>query len=372
MDKINIGIIGCGNISSIYMKNIPNFNHLSLVACADLDIDRARAQAKEYQIPKAYSVQELLSDSEIDLVINLTIPNAHAEVCIQALEAGKHVYVEKPLAISREDARKILDIADKTGLLVGSAPDTFLGAGVQTALELIESGEIGIPIGASAFMIGRGPEHWHPDPIFYYKEGGGPMFDMGPYYLTALIALLGPIKRVAGSVRASYPERTILSEPKYGEKVTVDIATHISGTIDFVSGAIGTITTSFDAFGGSSLPPIEIYGSEGTLLVPDPNNFGGSVQLRKKDEAEFTDIPLTHQFDGNDRGLGVADMAAAILNKRKHRANGNLAFHVLEAMHGFHDASRDGKYYEMESSCEKPEPFPKDHHFLSGEVESSS
>ena len=363
MAKINIGIIGCGNISSIYMENIPKFDHLSLVACADLDIDRARTQAEEYQIPKTYTVQELLNDPDIDLVINLTIPNAHAAVCVQALEAGKHVYVEKPLAITREDAREILDTAGKKGLFVGSAPDTFLGAGVQTALQLIETGEIGVPIGASAFMIGRGPEHWHPDPIFYYKQGGGPMFDMGPYYLTALIALLGPIKRIAGSVRASYAERTILSEPKSGEKITVDIPTHISGTIDFATGAIGTITTSFDAFGGSSLPPIEIYGSKGTLLLPDPNHFGGVVQLRKKDEESFVEIPLTHEFAGNDRGLGVADMAGAILNKRIHRANGQLAFHVLEAMHGFHDSSESGKYYDMESSCEKPDAFPKDNPF---------
>jgi len=363
MNKVKIGIIGCGNISSVYMQNIPNFNHLSLAACADLDVNRARAQAEKYQIPKAYSVQELLDDPDIDLVINLTIPKAHAEVCIQALKAGKHVYVEKPLAISREEAQGILDVAAGEGLLIGGAPDTFLGAGIQTALDLIENGEIGVPIGASAFMIGRGHEHWHPDPIFYYKKGGGPMFDMGPYYLTALIALLGPIKRIAGSVRASYAERTILSEPKSGEKITVDIPTHISGTIDFASGAIGSITTSFDAFGGSSLPPIEIYGSEGTLLVPDPNHFGGSVKLRKKDELEFIDIPSTHQFCGNDRGLGVADMAAAILNKHKYRANGDLAFHVLEAMHGFHDASESGKYYQMESSCEKPEPFPKENQF---------
>jgi len=363
MNKVKIGIIGCGNISSIYMENIPNFNHLSLAACADLDVERARAQAKKYQIPKAYSVQELLDDPDIDLVINLTIPEAHAEVCIQALKAGKHVYVEKPLAVTPEEAKTILDVAKEEGMLVGGAPDTFLGAGIQTALELIENGEIGVPIGASAFTIGRGHEHWHPDPVFYYKKGGGPMFDLGPYYLTALVALLGPIKRIAGSVRTSYPERTILSKPKSGEKITVDVPTHISGTIDFESGAIGSITTSFDAFGGSTLPPIEIYGSEGTLLVPDPNLFGGAVQLRKKDEDHFTDIPLTHQFDGNDRGVGVADMAAAILNKRTHRANGDLAFHVLEAMHGFHDASEGGKYYHMESSCEKPEPFPKDNQF---------
>ena len=358
MSKINIGIIGCGYISSIYMENVPNFNHLSLIACADLDLERARSQAEQYGIPKACSVKELLDDPDIDLVINLTLPKVHAEVCIQVLEAGKHVYVEKPLAISLQEAKLVLDTAKEKGLFVGSAPDTFLGAGIQTALQLIENGEIGVPIGASAFMINRGHEHWHPNPSFYYEKGGGPMFDMGPYYLTALIALLGPINRLAGSARISYPERTVLSEPNAGTKITVSTATHISGTIDFASGAIGTITTSFDAFGGSSLPPIEIYGSEGTLLVPDPNRFGGSVQLRKKDEEEFTDIPLLSNFQENSRGIGVADMAHAILNGKAHRANGQLAYHVLEAMHGFHDSSENGRFYQMESTCAKPDAFP--------------
>lgn len=360
MSKIKIGIIGCGNISSIYMENIPKFEHLSLIACADLDVKRAQAQAEKFQIPKAYTVKNLLADPEIDLVINLTIPKAHAEICIQVLESGKHVYVEKPLAVTNEEADEILKVAKNTGFLIGSAPDTFLGAGIQTALHLIEKGEIGIPIGASAFMIGRGHEHWHPDPAFYYEKGGGPMFDMGPYYLTALIALLGPIKRLAGSTQVSYPERTISSEPKAGTIIPVSTPTHIAGTIDFASGAIGTITTSFDAFGGSSLPPIEIYGSEGTLLVPNPNTFGGPVQLRRKGEQAFTEVPLTHQYGDNSRGLGVADMAAAILNNRPHRTNGQLAAHVLEAMHGFHDSSESGTYYHMQSSCKRPEPLPVD------------
>jgi predicted dehydrogenase len=363
MRKINIGIIGCGNISSIYMENIPKFKHLNLLACADLNVNRARAQAEKYHVSNAYTVEQILRVPEVDLIINLTIPKAHATVSIQALEAGKHVYAEKPLAVTREEGRMILDVAHKKDLLVGSAPDTFLGAGVQTALHLIENGEIGVPIGASAFMIGRGHEHWHPDPAFYYDEGGGPMFDMGPYYLTTLIALLGPISRLSGSTRINYPERTILSEPRTGEKITVATPTHISGTIDFASGAIGTITTSFDAFGGSSLPPIEIYGSEGTLLVPDPNTFGGSVKIRKKDAVEFVDTPLTHQFSDNNRGVGVADMAAAILNNKPHRANGELAFHVLEAMHGFHDSSDSGNFYTMKSSCEKLAPFPMNDHF---------
>ncbi|MCT8139959.1 Gfo/Idh/MocA family oxidoreductase [Anaerobacillus sp. CMMVII] len=363
MSKVKIGIIGCGNISSIYMQNIPSFDHLELVACADLDVERARAQAEKFNIQNAYSVSEILDDPDVDLIINLTIPKAHAQVCIQALEAGKHVYVEKPLAVTREEGQMILDVAKGKGLLVGSAPDTFLGGGMQTARHLIEKSEIGTPIGASAFMIGRGHEHWHPDPGFYYDEGGGPMFDMGPYYLTALVNLLGPIRRLSGSTRISYPERTILSQPKAGTIIQVKTPTHIAGTIEFSSGVIGTITTSFDAFGGSTLPPIEIYGSKGTLLVPNPNTFGGPVRIRKREEKEFVEVPLTHHYAGNSRGIGVADMALAILTGKPHRANGELAFHVLEAMHGFHDSSESGTFYRMQSTCEKPEAFPENYQF---------
>lgn len=355
MKKLKIGIIGCGNISSIYMENCPKFPQLELVACADLDVDRAQSQAEKFGVPKACSVEELLADPAIELVINLTIPKAHASVCIQALESGKHVYTEKPLAVTREEGKRILETAKKHNLLVGSAPDTFLGAGIQTAINLIEQGEIGVPIGASAFMICRGHEHWHPDPAFYYDNGGGPMFDMGPYYLTALVALLGPIKRISGSTRISYQERTVLSTPKAGTKIEVLTPTHISGVIDFDSGVIGSITTSFDAFGGTSLPPIEIYGSEGTLLVPDPNTFGGPVKIRKRDENEFIEVPLAYGYSQNNRGLGVADMARAILEGGKYRANSELAYHVLEAMHGFHDSSDSGKHYIMESTCERPE-----------------
>ncbi|MEC1525962.1 Gfo/Idh/MocA family oxidoreductase [Neobacillus niacini] len=358
MEKLKIGIIGCGNISSIYLENCKKFPHLELIACADLDLERAQSQAEKFGVPKALSVDELLSDPDIQLVINLTIPKAHAAVCIQALEAGKHVYTEKPLAVTREEGKQILETAKKKNLLVGSAPDTFLGAGIQTAIHIIEQGEIGEPIGASAFMICRGHEHWHPDPSFYYDFGGGPMFDMGPYYLTALVALLGPIKRISGSTRISYPERTVLSQPKAGTKIEVKIPTHISGVIDFASGVIGNITTSFDAFGGTSLPPIEIYGSEGTLLVPDPNTFGGPVKIRKRDEAEFKEVPLAYGYLENSRGLGVADMAKAILKGRNYRANGELAYHVLEAMHGFHDSSDRGQHYNMESTCSRPESVP--------------
>jgi predicted dehydrogenase len=358
MDKVRVGVVGCGKISSIYFTNCKTFAALEVVACADLNVARAQASAAEHGIPKACSVDELLSDQGIDLVINLTIPAAHAQVCIQALEAGKHVYVEKPLAVSREEGRNILAAAQRKGLLIGSAPDTFLGGGIQTCIKLIQDGWIGTPVAASAFMIGRGHEHWHPDPEFYYAPGGGPMFDMGPYYLTALVALLGPIRRVTGSAKISYPERTITSAPKFGNKIAVETPTHIAGVIDFESGPIGTVITSFDAFGGSQLPRIEIYGSEGTISVPDPNTFGGPVRVRRWDAKEFSDIPLTHGYTENSRGLGVLDMAYAIRNGRANRANGELAYHILEAMHGFHDASNEGKHYIMQSSCEKPKPLP--------------
>ncbi|WP_211246756.1 Gfo/Idh/MocA family protein [Cohnella pontilimi] len=357
MEKLKVGIIGTGNISGIYLQNGKRFDSMEIVACADIDVERAKAKAAEFGI-RGCSVEELLTDPEIRLVINLTIPAAHASVCLQALEAGKHVYVEKPLAVTREEGRQVLELAERKGLLVGSSPDTFLGAGIQTSVKLIEDGWIGTPIGATAFMVGGGHESWHPAPEFYYQAGGGPMFDMGPYYLTALIAMLGPISRVTGSTRISYPERTITSQPKFGQKVKVEVPTHIAGIMDFASGPIGTILTSFDVKGGSTLPRIEVYGSQGTLQVPDPNTFGGPVSIWRAGAKEWTAIPLTHGKAENARGVGAADMAKAILTGRNHRANGQMAYHVLEAMHGFHDASEQGAHYTMHSTCEKPAPLP--------------
>ncbi|MBB6638211.1 Gfo/Idh/MocA family protein [Cohnella thailandensis] len=357
MGKIKAGIIGTGNISGIYLKNGSRFDSMEIVACADLDVERAKARAAEYGI-RGCSVEELLASDDIQLVINLTIPQAHASVCIQALEAGKHVYVEKPLSVTSEEARRILETAERKGLRVGGAPDTFLGGGIQSCIKLIDEGKIGTPIGATAFMMSGGHESWHPDPAFYYRTGGGPMFDMGPYYLTALVSMLGPISRVTGSARISFPERTITSKPKAGEKVEVEVPTHVAGILDFASGPIGTILTSFDVKGGSTLPWIEVYGSEGSLLVPDPNNFGGTIRLRKAGEREWTDIPLTHGSAENARGIGAADMAKAIRDGRPHRANGALAYHVLEAMEGFHAASGSGTHYAMKSSCERPAPLP--------------
>lgn len=358
MKKVKVGIIGCGNISAIYLKNCKTYENLDMTACADIDIERAKARAAEFDVPHAYSVEEILADTDIEIIINLTIPHAHAEICLKALEAGKHVYVEKPLAVTREEGQRVLELAKSKGLLVGSAPETFMGGGIQTCRKLIDEGHIGKPLSASAFMMSRGHEHWHPDPNFFYQAGGGPMFDMGPYYLTALITLLGPIRRISGSATSAFPERTITSEPKKGEVIQVNTPTHVTGILEFAEGAVGTMIMSFDIFGGASLPPIEIYGSEGTLKVPDPNSFGGPVQLRKKGESEWQDIALSHGNIENSRGISVADMAYAIRNKRQHRANGDLAYHALEAMHGFHDASKEGKYYEMKSTCRKPDPLP--------------
>ncbi|WP_028612205.1 Gfo/Idh/MocA family protein [Paenibacillus harenae] len=357
MEKIKAGIIGTGNISGIYFENGNRFDALQVVACADLDVDRAKARGEEFGV-RGCSVDELLADPEVQLIINLTIPQAHASVCLRALEAGKHVYVEKPFAVTREEAQEVLSLAEKKGLLVGSAPDTFLGGGIQTSIKLLEDGWIGTPIGATAFMVGGGHESWHPAPEFYYQKGGGPMFDMGPYYLTALVAMLGPITRVTGSARISYPERTITSKPKYGQKVQVEVPTHIAGVMDFASGPIGTLLTSFDVKGGSTLPRIEVYGSAGTLLVPDPNGFGGAIRICRAGSKEWSDIPLAYGYTENARGVGAADMAKAIQTGRKHRANGELAYHVLEAMHGFHDASEQGVHYVMKSTCERPAPLP--------------
>ncbi|MFB5662362.1 Gfo/Idh/MocA family protein [Alteribacillus sp. HJP-4] len=349
MKKLKAGLIGCGVISDIYLKNCQRFQSLEVVACADLEIERAQAKAEKFNIPKAYTVPELLQDNEIDIVLNLTIPAAHAEVCLSALDSGKHVYVEKPLSISLQDAKIILDTAEQKGLYVGGAPDTFLGGGLQTCLQLVEDGEIGRPVAASAFFMSGGVESWHPNPDFYYQEGGGPMFDMGPYYLTALIAMIGPVKRVTGSAQRSFAVR----RTPEGREIPVEIPTHISGVLDFENGAVGTIVTSFDTF-GNNLPRIEIYGERGTLSVPDPNHFGGTVRLKKMGDETFKEVPLTHGSIENSRGIGLADMAEAILEERPHRANGNLLYHVLELMHAFHISSEEGTHYNVSSTTEKP------------------
>ncbi|ABU60421.1 Gfo/Idh/MocA family protein [Roseiflexus castenholzii] len=353
----NVGIIGCGNISGIYLENSRMFDALNVVAVADIDPDRAQARAAEYNVPKACSVEELLADPDIEIVINLTTPDAHGPVALAALNAGKHVYNEKPLAVTRDEARALLDLAERKGLRVGCAPDTFLGGGLQTCRKLIDDGWIGEPIGATAFMMSHGPESWHPNPTFFYQPGGGPMFDMGPYYLTALCVLLGPVRRVTGSARISFAERTVTGERNYGATIPVNTPTHVAGVLDFASGAVATIITSFDVW-SSQLPRIEIYGSHGTLSVPDPNTFDGPVLLRRAGAREWSSIPLSHGFTRNSRGIGVADMATAIRTDRPHRASGELAYHVLDIMHAIHDASREERHILLRSAMTRPKPLP--------------
>ncbi len=350
--KTKVGVIGCGAISGAYFSQCPKFEILEVAACADLLPERAQAKAAEYGIAKACSVDELLADPSIDIVINLTIPKAHFSVAMAAVQAGKSVWNEKPLTITRAEGRQLLDAAKAQGVLVGCAPDTFMGAGIQTCRKLIDDGVIGQPIGASAFMMCHGHESWHPDPEFYYKVGGGPMFDMGPYYLTALVNLMGPVRRVSGSARITFPTRTITSEPKNGTVITVDVPTHVAGVLDFASGAIGTIVTSFDVWAASP-PPIEIYGTEGSMRVPDPNGTGGPVMIRKPGDSDWQDVALTHPYASISRSTGVADMAYALRSGRPHRASGVLAFHVLDIMHAVHDASNTGQA-QMLTGGEQP------------------
>ena len=351
-----VGLIGCGNISGIYLENCRKFASLEVAACADLVADRAAAKAAEFGV-RACSVEELLADPGLDLVLNLTIPRAHGPISLAALRAGKSVYSEKPLAITREEARAMLATAESRGLLVGCAPDTFLGGGLQTCRKLIDDGQIGQPVAAVAFMTCHGHEGWHPDPEFYYKTGGGPMFDMGPYYLTALVALFGPVRRVTGSARITFPERIITSQPKHGTVIQVETPTHVAGVLDFHSGAIGTMITSFDIW-AAELPRIEVYGSEGSLSVPDPNTFGGPVRIRRAGETAWREVPLTHGYVRNSRGIGVADMGRALRSGRRHRAHGDMAYHVLDIMHAVHEASHNDKHVFPASTCERPAPLP--------------
>lgn len=352
MEKTKVGLVGCGNISDTYLKSCPTFEVLEVVACADIEMSRARAQAQKFGL-RALTVEELLADPEIEIVVNLTVPLAHAEVNLRALASGKHVHTEKPLAVTRDDGQKTLALAREKNLRVGSAPDTFLGGGLQTCRKMLDDGAIGQPVAATAFVLSHGPESWHPSPDFFYQPGAGPMFDMGPYYLTTLIHLLGPVRRVTGSARVSFSERVAAD----GHTIQVNTPTHLVGVLDFVSGPVATLMTSFDVW-SHHLPRIEIYGSEGTLAVPNPNTFGGPVLLRRAAEKEWREMPLTHGYTANHRGVGVADLAYALHSGRAHRANGEIAYHVLDLMHAIHDASREGQHIELDSTCQRPAALP--------------
>lgn len=356
MTPVIVGLIGCGNISAAYLRAAADFPEIHIACCADANPDAAGRRAEEFGL-RATTVEALLADAEVEVVLNLTTPQAHVPVALAAIRRGKHVHMEKPLGTSTAEARPLLEAAAMAGLRVGCAPDTFLGGAHQTARRLLDAGAIGSPLSGTAFMLNHGHEHWHPDPAFYYAAGGGPMFDMGPYYLTNLVNLLGPVARVQGATAAGFAERTVGSGPKAGEVIRVATPTHVAGLLHFASGAIVSLTTSFDVWQHRH-GHMEVYGTEGSLVVPDPNRFGGTVSLARRREP-WVDVPLSHGFaDGNFRILGLADMARAIRSARPHRCDGALAFHVLEVMEAFGRSSDTGRAIEIESRCARPAPLP--------------
>jgi predicted dehydrogenase len=334
-----------------------------VVACADQVLERAQAQARAFGVPNVCTTDELLGSDEVELVVNLTVPLAHAEISLAALRAGKHVFSEKPLATTRSDGRRILEAAASNGREIGCAPETFLGAGIQTCLRLITQGEIGEPLAASAFMLNRGPENWHPNPAFFYEPGGGPLLDMGPYYITALVCLLGPVRRVAGMARILYPTRTADRGPRAGETFNVRTPTFVAALIEFESGAQTTLVNSFGIW-GHDLPQMQLYCAKGILSVPDPNYFGGPVKVRPdEEESVWREVPLMYHHTkgrGNFRGLGVVEMALAIAKGEKPRAAGELAYHVLDVMQSIEESYITGRHVEVRSSCSAPSPLPPD------------
>lgn len=355
MERVRVGIVGIGDISGIYLENLTTLfkENIEIVGICDLIRSKAENAAQKYEVGKIYEdMYQLFADEQVEIVLNLTRPYEHYGVTKAALLAGKHVYSEKPLGATFEEGKELVEIAAQKQLQIGGAPDTFLGAGLQTCRKLIEDGYIGTPVGASAFMVCRGHETWHPDPEFYYKHGGGPMMDMGPYYITALVNLLGGIKQVSGMAKISFPERKITSSPHNGEIIKVDVPTYITGMMQFESGAVGTIFTTFDAY-KAEMPCIEIYGSDGTLSVPDPNTFGGPIRIYRPSKGEFLEFPLVFDYPQNSRGLGLSDMAKAIRTGDQARASSNLTYHVLEVMTGFERSSTAGTHIAIASVFEK-------------------
>lgn len=356
MERLGVGVVGCGDISSIYLQNLRQFDAVQVVACADLDAQRARAQCDRFAIQRACTPDELLALPEVDIVLNLTNPVAHFAISMQALDAGKHVYTEKPLGTDLAQARQLMQTADAKGLRLGCAPDTFLGAGIQTAGKLIRDGWIGRPTAATAFMLRPGHESWHPNPTYYYQKGAGPVFDMGPYYVSALVALLGPVRTASAVATRAFSERVITSAPRRGEIIAVDVPTHVASILSFRNGPVVTLVTSFDVW-HTEAPHLEIYGTEGTLSLAGPNTFGGPVRVRRHDAADWTEMPLAYGFADNSRGLGLLEMVYAIADERVHRANAQFAYHVLDTLFAVERSSIDHATVDVISALAVPEPL---------------
>ncbi len=354
MQPVRIGLVGCGMISAAYLRAAKTFGVLEFVACADLNPEAAQRTQAAFGVP-AISVEELLARDDIEAVLNLTVPAAHGEVNLAAIAAGKHVYCEKPFGLDVAEGERVLAAADAAGVRTGCAPDTFLGGGHQTVRQLIDQGAVGKPVAGTAFMMGRGHEFWHPNPAFFYQPGGGPLFDMGPYYLTALVHALGPVRRVAAITGRGRHRRVIRSQPHAGEGIDVRVDTHAAGTLEFAGGALVTVVMSFDVQLHSNRH-IEIHGTEASLAVPDPNGFGGKVRV--SNGRDWEERALTHGYTENMRSIGLADMCVGIRTKRPHRCDGRLAQHVLEVMAAFGASSVERRHIDIHSNPERPAPLP--------------
>ncbi len=349
------GIVGCGNIAPVYVRTLKSLGWVDVVAFADGQPERAEQFACEHG-GRAMTVQELFADSSIDAVINLTPAQAHASVTRAGLEAGKAMFSEKPLGTDFPEARGLVDLANARELRLGCAPDTFLGAGLQGARAAIDRGTIGEPLAANAFMLGFGPEWWHPNPEIFYGPGAGPLFDMGPYYITTFVHLLGPIRSVMGSARVAVRDRIVHAKGRVGEVIRATAPTHVAGLLEFVSGATATLVTSFDVK-ATRLRNIEIYGTDATLAVPDPNTFGGPLTFRSVIAPEWRDIDLPAPTIPQQRGIGLADMLSATRAERPHRASAELALHVLEVMDALLRSSAEGRRIDLTTTCERPAPL---------------
>lgn len=348
---LNIGIIGAGAISGAYLSTFRRLEAVRLVAIADLDEGRARTAAEAEGV-RASTVDELLAAPDIDVVLNLTIPAAHAEVALKAIAAGKGVYGEKPLAATLADAKRVVEAGRAAGVRVGCAPDTVLGTGIQTSRKAIDDGLIGTPIAATAVMVTPGHERWHPNPDFYYQPGGGPLLDMGPYYVTALVTMLGPVVSVVGSASHTRQSRTIGSGPRAGEVVPVDVDTHVTGVLRHASGALSTLVMSFDAV-ATRASNIEVHGDAASMVVPDPNGFDGDVRLRPLGSDDWETLEPSAGYRDAARGYGLADLAATP-DGVEARANGDLGLHVLDIMESLLTASATGSTVTLETTCERP------------------
>ncbi|GAA1231421.1 Gfo/Idh/MocA family oxidoreductase [Kitasatospora nipponensis] len=357
MSALRIGVVGAGRISGVYLRTLARLPEVRVVAVADLDPARARRAAEPVPGARASEVAGLCSAEDVDLVLNLTVPAAHAEVAHAAIAAGKHVYGEKPLAATTREAREVLTAAARAGVRVGCAPDTVLGTGLQAARAALDAGAIGRPLAATAFMTTPGHELWHPDPEFYYRPGGGPLLDMGPYHLSALVTLLGPVRRVTGMSARPADRRTIGSGPRAGTAFPVEVATHVTGTLEHAGGALTTLLMSFDVWAGR-LPHIEVYGDAGSLSVPDPNEFEGPVEIRRAGDRGWSVLPVAGGHRAADRGHGVADLARALSAGSAHRCGGELAYHVLDVMESLLTAADSGRTVELASTCDRPDPVP--------------